>query len=170
MLKQIRTDRFDFHLLTTPLEGNFRLEDQLPTFLELMRWPKRITCPHCHSRNIFRFRKAKRKPEARYLYNCRACRRQFTVTVGTPLHRTHIPLSKWLEAIALIRTSRGSRNLKASVVMHTVGVTHKTAQLICRRLRRGMKGPFVRNLCTAMWMYKKIERIFRNIYPSLYEE
>jgi transposase-like protein len=111
-------------------------------------------------------RAAKRKPESRYLHFCRACRRQFTVTTGTALHRTHVPLEKWLTAITLIKAT--SRELTAAALVRSLGVTHKTARLMCRRLRRGMKGPFLRNLFVALRAHKKPERIFRNLFPDLY--
>lgn len=159
--------RFSLDLFTKPWAGNYGPDDQVPKFLERMRWPRRIKCPHCHSTNVIRFEKPKRKPEGRYLYNCRACRRQFTVTTGTALDRTHVPMEKWLRAIAMIRGS--SRRLKPAELASSLGVTHRTAELMCRRLRRGMRTSFIRNLHVAMRSYKSPEAIFRNIFPHLYE-
>ena len=165
----MRTDRFAPERLTKPLRGEFAPEDQLPKFLEIMRWPRKIKCPHCRSMKIIRFCKSQRKPEGRYLYYCCACRRQFTVTTGTALHRTHVPMEKWLKAIAMIRKS-SARTLKPAVLVRRLGVTHKTAQLMCSRLRQGMRGPFVRNLYVALWVYKTTEPIFRNLFPRLYQD
>ena len=137
-------------LLITPLRGNFTREDQIPKFLEIMGWPTKITCPHCRSLRVMRFLRTHRKLESGYVYYCRRCRRQFTVTTGTSLHHTHVPLEKWLRAIALIRGS--SRELTAATLARNLGVTYKTGLLMFRRLRRGMKGPFVRNLFIALWI------------------
>lgn len=168
-LTPMRSDRFDPRLLTKALSGTFAPEDQLPKFLEIMRWPQKIRCPHCRSSNIRRFYKRHRKPEGRYLHQCRACRRQFTVTTGTALHRTHVPMGKWLKAIALIRND-SARTLKPAVLMSHLGVTRKTAILMCGRLRLGMKGPFIRNLYVALRSYKKPETVYRNLFPGLHTD
>jgi len=78
-------------------------------------------------------------------------------------------MAKWLEAIALIKKD-SARTLKPDVLMHCLDVTRKTAHLMCDRLRKGMKGPFVRNLYVALRSYKKPETIYRNLFPDLYEE
>lgn len=108
-----------------------------------------------------------RKPEGRYLYSCEVHRHQVTVTTETALHRTHVGMAKWLEAIALIPRD-SARSLKAGELAHRLGVTHKTARFMCRRLRRGMKGPFVRNLYVTLRSYPKAEVIYPNLFPYLY--
>jgi hypothetical protein len=60
------------------------------------------------------------------------------------------------------------RNVTASPLVCHLGVTHKTAQRMCARLRRGMKGPFLRNLAMAIRQQKSWERIYRNLFPDLY--
>ena len=39
-------------------------------------------------------------------YQCNACRKQFTVQVGTVFERSHIPLNKWLMAAFLLCASK----------------------------------------------------------------
>ncbi|TAM80264.1 MAG: hypothetical protein EPN47_16020 [Acidobacteria bacterium] len=161
------SDRYYQDLISRPWSESIDKEDQVPAFLERMRWRRGIKCPRCHSTGITRFKKPKRKPEGRFLYNCRVCHRQFTVTTGTALDRTHVPLEKWLRAIAMMRGS--SRNLKPADLVRRLGVTHGTAQLMCRRLRPGMKTSFIRKLHLVMRSARTPEVIFRNIFPHLYE-
>lgn len=116
-----------------------------------------------------KFSKSQRKPEGIYLYYCRTCRLQFAVTTKTPLHKTHVPMEKWLEAIAMIKKD-SARSLKADDLMRRLGVTRKTANLMCRRLRRGMRGPFIRSLYVALRSYKNPEMIYRNLFPDLYKD
>lgn len=78
-------------------------------------------------------------------------------------------MAKWLEAIAMMRRD-SARTLKPDALVSQLGVTRKTAHLMCRRLRLGMKGPFVRNLYVALRSYKKPEAIYCNLFPDLYEE
>jgi len=49
------------------------------------------------------------------------------------------------------------------------GVTYKTGRLMCQRLHREMKGPFVRNLFIAMRGHRTPEQIFYSVFPDLCE-
>ena len=54
-------------------------------YLEHMRWPTGVVCPHCSSLDAYKLEpKANSKSHVRDgVYKCKACRGQFTVTVGT---------------------------------------------------------------------------------------
>jgi hypothetical protein len=54
------------------------------------------------------------------VYFCGACRRQFTVTVGTVFERPHIPLSKWLMASSLLCSSK--KSVSANQIHRMIGV------------------------------------------------
>ncbi|MGZ8795492.1 MAG: transposase, partial [Gaiellaceae bacterium] len=85
---------------TTPDDLSFNVLDERFTdalaaaeYLESIRWPDGPVCPHCGE--------SERKPyflknQKRRLWKCAACRKQFTVTVGTIFESSHIPLNKWL--------------------------------------------------------------------------
>lgn len=62
--------------------------------LEDLRWPDGIKCPHCQSDNATRIN-AKSDKIRDGLIQCNNCRGQFTVTVGTVMHRSHITLRQW---------------------------------------------------------------------------
>jgi transposase-like protein len=49
---------------------------------------------------------ASKRPGRKGLYKCRACRKQFTVTVGTIFEDSHVPISKWLLVIHLLSASK----------------------------------------------------------------
>ncbi|WP_369292639.1 transposase [Bradyrhizobium yuanmingense] len=67
--------------------------------LETLRWPEGPQCPRCEAREPDVFLIAGEKRSHRDgLYQCKRCRRGFSVTVGTPLHRLRVPLSTWLRA------------------------------------------------------------------------
>jgi hypothetical protein len=67
--------------------------------LERLRWPDGPTCPRCaaHGPDVFRISGEKHSHRAG-LYQCKPCRRQFSVTVGTAFERQRIPLSTWVRA------------------------------------------------------------------------
>lgn len=77
-------------------------------------------------------------------YQCNACRKQFTVQVGTVFERSHIPLNKWLMAAFLLCASK--KGMSAHQMHRMLGVTYKSAWFMCHRLREAMAplkaGPF----------------------------
>jgi transposase-like protein len=69
-------------------------------------------------------------------YQCNACRKQFTVTVGTVFERSHIPLNKWLMAAFLLCASK--KGMSAHQMHRMLGITYKSAWFMCHRLREAM--------------------------------
>lgn len=66
-------------------------EDAARAHLEAQIWPDGPVCPHCQSKDATALQgEAHRKG----LYQCNACRQQFSVTVGTVFERSKIPLNK----------------------------------------------------------------------------
>ena len=78
----------------------FSDEDAARALLEEMRWGKNPTCPHCGGPEPYTLtpKATSKKPGRKGLYKCKACRKQFTVTVGTVFEDSRIPISKWLLA------------------------------------------------------------------------
>jgi hypothetical protein len=70
-------------------------------YLARWRWPDGFRCPRCGGEAADRLR-------CRPLWECRACRLQTSVTAGTALHRSHLPLSTWLYAIWLLAVRKVS--------------------------------------------------------------
>ena len=76
------------------------------------------------------------------LWKCRACRKQFTVTVGTVFEDSHIPITKWLLAIHLLASSK--KGMSAHQLHRMLGITYKTAWFMAHRLRYAMmQGPML---------------------------
>ena len=110
-------------------------------FLERHRWPNGPVCPHCRNQGQKRISKLEaQKPGKRSLrpgvYFCGACRGQFTVTVGTILEGSHVPLAKWLMALFLLCSSK--KSISANQIHRMTGVTYKTAWFMCHRIRFAM--------------------------------
>jgi transposase-like protein len=70
-------------------------------------------------------------------YQCNACRKQFTVMVGTLFERSHIPLNKWLMAAFLLCASK--KGMSAHQMHRMLGITYKSAWFMCHRLREAMR-------------------------------
>jgi hypothetical protein len=84
------------------------------------------------------------------LWKCVDCRKQFTVTVGTPFERSKVPLCKWLMAAYLLSSSR--KGISAQLLHGTLGVTYKTAWRMARRIRGAMLQQNPHLVLTAQWL------------------
>lgn len=82
-------------------------EEEARTVIEGIRWPSGPECPHCGSRNGVRLAGASTRSG---VLKCRDCKRQFTVTVNTIMHRSKVPLATWLAGFELMSSRRGQVN------------------------------------------------------------
>ena len=108
-------------------------------FLEAMRWPDGPHCPKCGAREPYRLtRNTRTKNSVKTLYKCsdRACRKQFTATVGTIFEDSKIHLSKWFASIYLMCASK--KGISAHQLHRQLGVTYKSAWFMCHRIREAM--------------------------------
>ena len=103
--------------------------------LEAMRWPDGPVCPHCGS--VEGIAKAQGKSVRPGLYYCAACNDQFTVTVGTVMERSKIPITKWWLAMHLMGSSK--KGVSAHQIHRMLNVTYKTAWFMCHRIREAMR-------------------------------
>jgi transposase-like protein len=119
----------------------FSDEDAARDLLEEMRWGKAgAVCPKCGGSDPYRITPKAGSKTRKGLYKCRACRKQFTVTVGTVFEDSHIPLSKWLLAIHLLASSK--KGMSAHQLHRNLGISYKAAWFMAHRLRYAMKqGP-----------------------------
>lgn len=117
--------------LTDPI---FTDADKARAHLERTRWPHGPVCPHCGVVNEATAIKGKSARAG--LYQCNACRDQFTITVGTVFERSKVPLNKWLLATYLMASSK--KGISAHQIGRTLGVTYKTAWFMCHRIREAM--------------------------------
>ena len=126
----------------------FSDEDAARDLLEKMRWgASGAVCPKCGGDSPYKLtpKATSKKPGRKGLYKCRACRKQFTVTVGTIFEDSHIPISKWLLGIHLICASK--KGMSAHQLHRMLGITYKAAWFMAHRLRYAMsQEPFASKL------------------------
>ena len=111
----------------------FSDEASCVAFLFKRRWPDGFICPGCSER-----RAAVLKSRPR-LYECLDCGRQTSITAGTAMHRSKLPLTAWFWAAHLMATH--SNGMSARQLEDQLGVTYKTAWLLTQKLRRSMVDP-----------------------------
>lgn len=108
-------------------------------FVESIIWPNGPSCRHCDSNDIYRMvpKAGSKRPGRLGLLRCRACKRQFTVTVGTVFEGSHIPLHKWLMCIHFMTASK--KGISAHQLHRMLGITYKAAWFMAHRIRHAMK-------------------------------
>lgn len=116
-----------------------RFHDEAAAFayLEAKLWPDGPVCPKCGGEGYaLQGVKDKKGRERLGLKKCRACRAQFTVRIGTVFEDSHAPLHLWLQAIALLASSK--KGISSNQLHRTLGVTLKTAWFMSHRIRLAM--------------------------------
>ena len=114
----------------------FTDENKAREALEEIRWPDGPYCPHCGNADQEKIAKGLGKVSRTGLYYCASCNGQFTVTIGTVMEDTKIPLSKWLFAMHLLGSSK--KGMSALQLSRMLGVTYKSAWFLCHRIREAM--------------------------------
>src|SRR5688572_28843747 len=119
------------------LGAHFLDEDKAREYMEFLRWGNAgPVCPHCGGRNPYRLTPKAGSKTRKDVLKCRACRKQFTVTVGTVFEDSHIKLTKWIQAIYLIGASK--KGISAHQLHRMLGVTYRAAWFMAHRLRFAM--------------------------------
>ena len=94
-----------------------------------LRWPKGVICPKCSSEKISRVYE-------RGTFDCDNCRYQFSVTAGTMLHDSHLPLTTWFYVTYVMCESK--KGISANQIKRMFGISYKTAWYLCHRIRAAM--------------------------------
>lgn len=122
----------------SPIQNRaFYDEDLAREALEAVRWPDGPVCTHCGNLDQDKIAKGRGTAHRAGLYYCATCNGQFTVTIGTVMERSKIPLSKWLFAMHLMGASK--KGMSALQLSRMLGVTYKTAWFLSHRIREAMK-------------------------------
>ena len=85
----------------------FNTDEKCREALEKLRLPNGVTCTRCGVIGA---------PElpGSVLFQCKSCRYQFSVTSGTIMHDSHLPIRKWFLAVYLMCVSKCACPRKAS--------------------------------------------------------
>jgi len=120
--------------MSTPKPVRFTSPDAARRHLERLLWRDGPVCAHC--RVAGQATALKGKSTRPGVYWCNACRKPFSVTVGTIYERSHIPLNKWLYANHLL--CENPKGMSARRLSHMLGVSYKTAWHMMQRIRAAM--------------------------------
>jgi len=125
---------------------SFATEDQCLDFLERMRWSQGVRCLACESGKLSRItrtvddtktRSEKKQNKRTRLYACLECGKRFTPTVGTIFHSSHLPLTKWFMALAIVMDAK--KGMSANQLKQHLGIgSYRTAWYMVHRIRKAM--------------------------------
>ena len=100
-------------------------------FMVNIRWPNgEIKCPHCGSDKLGFV-------STRRIWQCKGCKKQFSVKVGTIFEDSPLSMSKWLPAVWLIANAKNG--ISSHELARALGVTQKSAWFMLHRIRLAMQ-------------------------------
>src|SRR6266446_678707 len=99
-------------------------------FLSQLRWPNGVECPNCLAREVSYL-------VTRRLWKCKACKKQFSVKVGSIMEDSPIGLDKWLCGIWLIVNAKNG--ISSYEIHRALGITQKSAWFLLHRIRLAMQ-------------------------------
>ena len=108
----------------------FATEESCRDYLFAQRFPDGFVCPKCGCRAYYVLK-------TRQTCQCKQCRRQTSVTAGTVMHRTHLPLTVWFWAFYLCATDK--RGISAKGLAGQLGISYESAWFLLVRIRRAMR-------------------------------
>jgi transposase-like protein len=107
-------------------------DDAARAHLETVLWPQGPVCPRCGVMG-YRITKLQGKSTRPGVYKCKDCRKPFSVTVGTVMERSHIPLSTWVWSAQIMSSSK--KGFSALELQRMIGTNYETAWFLFHRLR-----------------------------------
>jgi hypothetical protein len=126
--------KYDRPMSRTDFDHRFPDDEACARHLATVRWPDGFVCPACGACKGWELAT---KP---HTFECAGCHRQTSVTAGTVMHRSKLPLRTWFEAIHLLTSH--SNGISAEQAQAQLGLgSYKTAWLLLHKLRRAMVNP-----------------------------
>jgi transposase-like protein len=113
---------------------HFQSEPAAFAYVEARLWPNGPVCPHC--RETARIGRLNGKTTRPGLHKCYACKRPFTVRIGTIFEDSHLPLQLWLQVIHLFCTSK--KGIATRQIQRMLNCSMKTAWFLGHRIRLAM--------------------------------
>jgi len=104
--------------------------DTCTAFVAQIIWPDGPFCPACACTEYSYL-------STRRVWKCKACKKQYSVKVGTIFENSPLPLSKWLPAVWLIANSKNG--ISSHELGRALGITQKTAWFMLHRIRLAMQ-------------------------------
>ena len=108
----------------------YNTEEACEALFVSVRWPDGVRCLRCHSANI-RYLISYRK------YECKKCRRMFSLKSQTWLHGSKVPLADLLEVV--FEMMECAHGISANELSRKLGMNYDTVWQLCHTMRMAMK-------------------------------
>ena len=115
--------------------SEFQNEEAAFAYVESKLWPSGSECPHCGV--VGQAGRLRGKTTRPGLWKCYACRKPFTVRMGSVFEASHVPLTIWLQAMYLMCASK--KGISTRQLQRMIGCGLKTAWFLGHRIREAMK-------------------------------
>src|SRR5438270_136287 len=125
-----KTRTMDFPQTLQEVIKYFSDPDTCTTFMAQMRWPEGVACPVCEGKEVSYL-------STRRTWKCKACKKQFSVKVGSIMEDSPIGLDKWLAAMWLIANAKNG--ISSYEVHRALDITQKSAWFLLHRIRLAMQ-------------------------------
>ncbi len=112
----------------------FQNEEAAFEYVEKHLWPRGPVCPHCGEKE--RIGRLQGKTTRPGLRKCYACRKPFTVRIGSIFEDSHLPLHLWLQVIHLMSASK--KGISTRQIQRMLQCSMKTAWFLTHRIREAM--------------------------------
>jgi transposase-like protein len=114
----------------------FQSEPAAFAYVEARLWPNGPVCPHCQNADQKRIGRLNGKTTRPGLHKCYACKKPFTVRMGTLFEDSHLPLHLWLQVIHLFCCSK--KGISTRQIQRMLNCSMKTAWFLGHRIRLAM--------------------------------
>lgn len=134
-------DDKNLELTLIEIARRYSTDEAAREYFEKLRWPNGPVCPHCGNcdqERIYKVTPNKGKKVRAGLYKCAECREGFTVTIGTVMEDTHLPLHKWLMAFYMMCASKTQVSALQLQRQLEIG-SYRSAWFMCHRIRYALK-------------------------------
>ena len=108
------------------LDDTFKTEEDCVRFLMKRRWADGFCCPSCDNHLFY-------KVKTRNLLECKECRTQISLTAGTVMHKSKLPLMLWFKAIRALIQDGQTYSIAAFASL--LGVNYRTAKLMLEKIQ-----------------------------------
>ncbi len=108
----------------------FSDEQRAFEFARDMRWPDGVFCPFCNGQEHSFI-------STRRIWKCKACKKQFSVRLGTIFEDSPLPLGKWLLVIWMLANCK--KGVSSYEIHRAIEVTQKSAWFMLHRVRAAIK-------------------------------
>lgn len=109
------------------VKNKFKDDIDAVAYFEHLRWGDKIMCAYCTSEKV-----SARQVDKRF--HCSSCRKTFSVTAGTFLHGSKIPLKGWLYAFASISNTTGRFSIRQ--LQREINVSYTSAWQMYQDIRK----------------------------------